>query len=211
MGIVGGMTSDVGLRERKKQATRAALSHAAWSLMIENGLEAVTPETVAEAVDVSPRTFRNYFSSREEAILYGLVRRASSIAQALRARPASEPVWDSFMVVLPDAVAGIVGGSRDLLRLMHSIMCNPAMFAQHLVAFEHGEQLFAEVIAERTGTDLRRDLAARLLAATAGVAIRTAVIAWAESEADISVADMIRESLTELRSGLPLGAVAPRG
>lgn len=55
------MTLEVSLRERKKLATRAALSHAAWSLMVERGLEAATPEAIAEAADVSPRTFRNYF------------------------------------------------------------------------------------------------------------------------------------------------------
>lgn len=198
------MTSEVSLRDRKKQATRAALSHAAWSLMIEHGLEAVTPETVAEAVDVSPRTFRNYFASREEAILYGLVRRAGSIGAALRARPAGEPVWDSLIQVLPDTVAGMVGESRDLLLLMHAILRDPAMFAQHLVAFEHGQELLVAEIANRMGAD-RHDLSPRLLAATAGVAIRTAVVAWAQSETEASAADLIRESLAVLRAGIPLG------
>lgn len=199
------MTSEVSLRERKKQATRAALSHAAWSLMIERGLQAVTPETVAEAVDVSPRTFRNYFASREEAILYGLVSRAGSIADALRARPAGEPVWDSLIAVLPDVVAGLLGESRDLLLLMHAILRDPAMFAQHLVAFEHSQDLFGAVIAERTGTDHRYDLSPRLLAAALGVAIRTAAITWAQSESDVSIADLIRQCLVELRAGIPLG------
>lgn len=202
------MTSEVSLRERKKQATRAALSHAAWSLMIEHGLEAVTPETVAEAVDVSPRTFRNYFASREEAILYGLVRRAGSIGAALRARPAGEPVWDSLIEVLPDTVAGLLGESRDLLLLMHTIMCDPAMFAQHLVALDHTQELLVAEIAERMGAD-QRELAPRLLAATAGVAIRTATVMWAQATTDAPLADILRESLVALRAGLPQGEIAP--
>ncbi|MCW6010081.1 TetR/AcrR family transcriptional regulator [Micromonospora sp. CPCC 205371] len=200
------MTSDVSLRERKKQATRAALSHAAWSLMIERGLEAVTPEAVAEAVDVSPRTFRNYFASREEAILYGLVRRAGSIGDALRARPAGEPVWDSLMEVLPVTVAGLVGESRDLLLLMDAILRDPAMFAQHLVAFEHAQELLVAEIADRMGAT-PCDLSPRLLAAATGVAIRAAVVTWAQSATDASAADLIRESLAVLRAGIPLGEV----
>ncbi len=134
------MTSEMGLRERKKLATRAALSQAAWSLMVEHGLDAVTPEAIAEAVDVSPRTFRNYFTSREEAILDELVRRAASVTEAIRARPASEPVWDSLVHVLPTVVAGLVGGRRDIVVLMGAIKCDPAMQAQHLVTFERGHR-----------------------------------------------------------------------
>ncbi|MET9501999.1 hypothetical protein ABZY42_09725 [Streptomyces sp. NPDC006622] len=45
------MTSQMSLRQRKKLATRSALSHAAWSLMAEQGLDAATPEAVAEAAN----------------------------------------------------------------------------------------------------------------------------------------------------------------
>jgi AcrR family transcriptional regulator len=205
------MTSEVGLRERKKLATRVALSHAAWSLMVEHGLDAVTPEAIAEAADVSPRTFRNYFASREEAILDELVRRASSLTDGVRARPASEPVWDSLVHVLPTVVAGIVGERRDIVVLMRAIKCDPAMQAQHLVTFERGHQLLVETIAERTGTDAERDLAPRLLAAATAVVLRTSIEMWAEGKTDAALTDLIHESLAQLRAGLPQGTARPTG
>jgi AcrR family transcriptional regulator len=201
------MTVELGLRERKKVATRAALSDAAWSLMIEKGLDAVTPEAVAEAADVSPRTFRNYFSSREEAILDRLDRRSNTITEAIRARPADEPPWTSFAEVLPTAVADLVGNHNEYLVLMGVIEKHPAMLAQHLVAFEHGHSVLVKLIAERTGTDAERDLAPRLLAAAMVVAIKTSIDLWATSGADLPA--LIREAIAQLRAGLPLGGAAP--
>jgi len=203
------VTSDVGLRERKKRATRAALSQAAWSLMVERGIDAVTAETVAATVDVSPRTFRNYFSSREEAILDGIVQRASSLVEALRARPADEPVWDSLAHVLPEAITNVLGDRDDIAVLVRVSAANPALLAQQLTVFARVERLIAEVIAERTGADVERDLAPHLLAAVPGALMRAVVTFWADGDTDASLPDLVRASITQLRDGLPLGRAAP--
>jgi AcrR family transcriptional regulator len=200
-----GVTVEPGLRERKKQATRASLSHTAWALLLEKGLDAVTPEAVAEAAGVSPRTFRNYFASREEAIVEGVVHRAVSLTDVLRERPAGEPVWDTLIEVLPDLLPVIVG-DRDNVRLLQRVAReSPAVMAQHHVAFDGIQRQLAEVIAERTGTDIERDLAPRLLTAAAVAAVRTAVEVWAARDDDTTLPDLTRESLAQVRAGIPLG------
>ncbi|RKN21081.1 TetR family transcriptional regulator [Micromonospora musae] len=204
------MTSDVGLRERKKRATRAALSDAAWSLMTERGIEAVTAEAVAAAVDVSPRTFRNYFASREEAILDGILQRAKTFVEALRARPAGEPVWDSFAHVLPDMIMGLLGErERDADAMARACAENPAMLAQQLAMLGRVERMIAEVIAERTGADVERDLAPLLLAAVPAITMRAVVTRWAGGAAGDALPDLVRMSIAQLRDGLPLGRAAP--
>ncbi|GAA1810154.1 TetR family transcriptional regulator [Planosporangium flavigriseum] len=203
------MTSEPGLRERKKAATRAALSHAAWTLMLEHGLDAATPEAIAEAAEVSARTFRNYFASREEAIVDELAQRYLTLADKIRDRPAGEPVWDSLIEVLPSAVPEIVGDRAKLAALMRVMTESPALRAQLLLVTEHLSTVMAQVVAERTGTDADRELAPRLLADTIGTAIGSSVGFWARSGTDAALPDLIRDSLTQLRAGLPIGAVAP--
>jgi AcrR family transcriptional regulator len=59
----------LGLRERKRLATRRAIQSAALRVVREQGLDGATIDEIARVADVSPRTFFNYFPSKEDAIL----------------------------------------------------------------------------------------------------------------------------------------------
>ena len=54
---------------RKQNATRSALHAAAVELVYAGSLETVTTAQIAEAAGVSPRTFFNYFETKEDAII----------------------------------------------------------------------------------------------------------------------------------------------
>ncbi|WP_144790647.1 TetR/AcrR family transcriptional regulator [Kocuria palustris] len=57
------------LRERKKAQTWHELHVAAAEAVLDRGLHAVTVEEVAASAGVSPRTFFNYFASKDHALL----------------------------------------------------------------------------------------------------------------------------------------------
>lgn len=65
-----GMSHDApSLRERRKAETWTAIHEAAATLVLEQGLEQATVESIADRAGVSPRTFFNYFPSKEDAVL----------------------------------------------------------------------------------------------------------------------------------------------
>ena len=202
------MTDELGLRERKKLATRRALCDAALKLALDEGVTALTPERIAGEVHVSPRTFRNYFSSKEEAIVAGLQDRAHEVADHLRCRPADEPIWESLRaVLLPSLEVGLPG--QDLMQLLGLIRCHHALLAEHLTGFEDLSRRLAEVIAERTGTDVHRDVYPRLLADVSGIAVKTSLSLWATGTTGRSLADILEEALDLLGRGLPPPPAAP--
>jgi AcrR family transcriptional regulator len=59
---------EIGLRERKKLKTRAAIQREAMRLFLDRGFEATTIEDIAEAVEISPSTFFNYFPTKEDVV-----------------------------------------------------------------------------------------------------------------------------------------------
>lgn len=66
-------TPPSGLRERKKNQTRAAIEVATIDLALERGLANVTVDAIAERADITPRTFFNHFADKDDAVL-GLAR-----------------------------------------------------------------------------------------------------------------------------------------
>jgi AcrR family transcriptional regulator len=196
------MTVEMGLRERKKAATRAALSRAAMRLAVQHGVDGVTVEAIAAAAGVSPRTFHNYFPGKEEAIVATLTDGAQSVIEGLRDRPEDEPVWDSLRLVLIEVL--LPSESRDeTIALMRLVKQNPGLIAQQLGGLGEMQRQIAEIVAARTGTDARRDLYPHLLAGAAGTAMRAAVDLWTEGLTEVDLPDLVRDAFDQLRAGLP--------
>jgi AcrR family transcriptional regulator len=59
----------LGRRDRKRLETRARIEDAAVFLVLRDGLGATTVDAISELADVSPRTFFNYFDTKDSAIL----------------------------------------------------------------------------------------------------------------------------------------------
>jgi AcrR family transcriptional regulator len=130
------MTSE-GLRERKKRETRLALSHATIRLALERGWDNVSVEDVAAAANVSERTFRNYFTSKAEAVVATHVERGQRIAEVLRERPADEPLWDALVAAVVAQFEPAESGPRDdgYATALQGLLAQPAI--QHEVFRAH--------------------------------------------------------------------------
>lgn len=194
--------TETSLRERKQVATRQALSRAAALLAVERGVEGVTIEAIADAAGVSPRTFHNYFPGKEEAIVAPLTDGAQAVIDALRARPAGEPIWDALREVVREAL--LPTDTRDeTIALLRVVKRNPALVGKQLCGLGEMQRQIAEVVAARTGTHAGRDLYPHLLAGAAGVAMRTAVDLWVDGRSGADLPELIDSAFAQLRAGLP--------
>ena len=170
--LIGSM-SEPGLRERKKQETRAALCRATLDLALRDGYDAVTVDAIAEAAHVSPRTFRNYFSSKEDAVLSLLADVEQQIADTFLDRPVDEPVLDS----LEAAAINLLQSGPEVekaLAATRMITAHPALTAHAAAVHQRASQQVLDEIARRLGRDADTDLLPRLIfhasrAVTAGV------------------------------------------
>ncbi|WP_308283464.1 TetR/AcrR family transcriptional regulator [Pseudonocardia nigra] len=209
-----------GLRERKKAATREALSAAALRLALQHGPQNVRVDDIAEAAGVSPRTYNNYFSSREQAIVAAVAaERALRVGAALRARPADEPLADAVTAAVVEQYIADGEPGGEVLRLITS---TPGLRAEFLDAVAAIEQPLAAAIADRTGNG--DDLAAPVLAAAVSAAARVATEQWlrpapdrGEATGDLllvvpraSFPDLLREALGHVAPALRAAGPAPR-
>ncbi|WP_329009149.1 TetR family transcriptional regulator [Micromonospora rifamycinica] len=199
-----------GLRERKKNATRAALSWAAIRLTVAHGFDNVLVDDIAQAAGVSPRTFNNYFSSKAEAIAARHLDRSRRTAQALRLRPTGEPLWTALIAaVMAQFTPGPEVGQwppdsptewADGLRVM---LAEPALQGEMLRAGALAEAELAAAVAERTGTDLGRDLYPHLVAASVSAAVNAAMRHFVRADPPAPVERLLSDALAQLAAGLP--------
>ena len=85
------MTAAVGLRERKKARTREALQEAAMDLFTRQGFDGTTVEEIADACEVSPRTFFRYFPTKEDVLFADTEARRERLLAVLADQPAGDP------------------------------------------------------------------------------------------------------------------------
>lgn len=80
-------TEPLGRRERKKAATRKAISDVATRMFLERGFDAVSIREVADAADVSPTTVFAYFPQKEALVFDEDDEQRERLVAVVRERP----------------------------------------------------------------------------------------------------------------------------
>ncbi|GAA2215018.1 TetR/AcrR family transcriptional regulator [Nonomuraea monospora] len=215
----------VGRRERKKQATRAALREAALRLALRDGVENVTVERIASEADIALRTFFNYFSSKEEAVVAAAAAGAEAVIAEFRARPAAESVLRALREAVLIVFDQDHAASRDYIRASRLIRRTPSLLPQELAVLAAQEKALAAAIVERLqpAHEIARPAAATeqpapigiypaLCAATSLTALRVVLSRWLEHAADSDETppmDLLRQEIDQAIGDLAAGLDRP--
>lgn len=188
-----------GLRERKKLATRQALSNAALRLAIERGLENFTIEDITTEAGVSLRTFRNYFASKQEALAALGADRARRIGASLLARPAGEPLWPALTTAVLQHYEGTEQAfDPKTMAALRRVLDSQAMRGEYLKVNFMMQNALAVAIAQRTGTDPQDDMYPQILAGAVTAASQVAIRRWYAADPPVPLRPILEHALQQL-------------
>ena len=196
-----------GLRERKKAETRAAIRQAVLRLALKRGLEAVTADDIAAAANVSVRTFHNYFGTKEEALVAAWRSEFQVHVDALRDRPAGEPILVSLEhVFVGHRVERRRDSPEDVEAHVDLLWTSLAMARYRSVLLDEAIRMVTEVVAARTGTDAATDVYPHLVTAGSDLGDRHRVPVPARRRpAPPDRERLLHECFALLRAGLEPG------
>ncbi|GGP49534.1 TetR/AcrR family transcriptional regulator [Streptomyces abikoensis] len=147
------MTDETGLRERKKQRTRQALSDTAIELFLKHGFDQVSVADVAAAVEVSKPTLFRYFPAKEDLALHRIADHQGEAARVVAGRAAGQSPLGALRAhyhARLDAHDPITGlNDHPVVRAFNDMLYGtPSLLARLVRYAERDEELLAGALLE---------------------------------------------------------------
>jgi AcrR family transcriptional regulator len=200
------LNAALGLRERKKRKTREAIQREAMRLFQERGYDRTTVEDIAEAAEISPSTFFNYFPSKEDVVLYD---RYDPILIRLLAEG---PPGELPSAALRRGLAGLSGAFREdrevILARARVGLEVPALRARLWEEVERAQGILCQVLAARAGRD-PDDFQLKVVAMTVVTAALVAMFEWVRDDGRGDFAELVGRALDVVDAGARLDAIGP--
>jgi AcrR family transcriptional regulator len=143
--------SPISVRERSRRAVQAELTTLAQDLFVAHGYEQTTVDEIAAAAGMSKRTFFRYFGSKDDLVIGKYDALGDRMAEALAARPETEPVWESMRRVFDITVHYVQEDSeRRRTEAMENIVhSSPTLNARYFEKLSRMQALLVEGVADR--------------------------------------------------------------
>jgi AcrR family transcriptional regulator len=170
-------------------------------LFLEKGYEETTIEDIAEAVEISPSTFFNYFPSKEAVVFQDDL--DPLIIEAFEAQPSTVNPIRRLRTAMTAVFANLTPEQERLVRERTRLfLSTPELRGAMLGQFADLVDQIAELLATRVGKTTR-DFAVRNMAgAVLGVLLASMLMISEDPKADmVKLAD---SALAHLEAGLPL-------
>lgn len=188
------------LRDRRRQQTARDIQLAALRLSVRIGYAAVTTDSIACEAGISPRTFFNYYSNKQAAVL-------GAPPQLDRCRAAwivtSQRSLIDDLVCLFECMLESEHFDRQAVHLIEQVWnTTPELMAVFRNSMDNIAMTIGALLQERLGPD--RQTEAMLIAELATHALSHAFRLWAADETikESDIPDLIRLSLRKVSTSL---------
>ncbi|WP_285740055.1 TetR/AcrR family transcriptional regulator [Kitasatospora phosalacinea] len=144
----------MGLRETKKQQTRAALSETASALFRERGFDQVSVAEIARMAGVSVNTAFNYFPTKEDLFFDSQPLAENHLADVVVTAPSDTTPADALLADLLGALQRrdpALGLCKDAAAFWRTVAESPTLTARSREIAERAERALAHALAERSG------------------------------------------------------------
>lgn len=194
-----------GLRERKKQRTRQALIEAAVRLFEDKGYDQVTVAEIADAAEVSPRTFFLHFQTKEDVLLANADVRVDLALQTIAERGPGERLPELLTRAMEQMIADtwdhdLADGLAVLrARLAASV---PALQARLLQRYLTAQAELARALQRAFPDRLDTITASALVGAMVGAVSASALTALQRGDGPDEVRDAMRRALALVARGV---------
>lgn len=204
-----------GLRERKRLATRSAILEAALDSVEEHGIDGATIDDISRRAGISPRTFFNYFPSKEAAIAGDPPALADETAR-LRFLAGGGGLFHDLVELVAESAAKERIDSRDrVLQRVYLVKHAPEVLALRMSAMRGVEADLAALVAERIFADPdavgvaaeEAERAAQIIVGALFAAVRSSWFSWASGDGSTELGDYVRADCATLERVIlgPLG------
>ena len=147
------MSTEPGLRERKKERTRQLIRDTAVRLFMERSFEGVTVAEIARAADVSEATVFNHFPSKEDLVYGQMEAFEQELLDAVRNRPPGTSALAAYAGFV-FSIRGLIAepqGQEQIAGWARLVTNSQALVSREHEVFAHNTEALAELLAEETG------------------------------------------------------------
>jgi AcrR family transcriptional regulator len=182
--------------------SRGRLQEAALALYSERGFDQTTAAEIATRAGVTERTFFRHFADKREVLFGGSAVLQDRIVAGVSGAPATDGPLDAVARGLDSAAAMLGEARRDLARQRHDVIAaNPDLRERERSKLADYASAVSDALRQRGVGEPQATLAAE----TGMTVLRVALERWVRADRDGNLADIMRDSVAELR------AVAARG
>ncbi len=190
-----------GRRERKRRQTRERIESVALKLFLQRGFDATTIEDIAEAADVSKRSFFDYFPSKEEVVAAWQDSFANELIRAVAAQPKNASIVEVIEAAVNSAFRDAIADPQNLA-LATLIRNTPALCARDQLKYAKLERKLADALCARSSGSDEEHIRLSMLAAAVVTMLRIGGERWTGGQQDMSLDQFARAMFEELWTGL---------